>query len=484
MHRLRLLFVVLLTTGAYLFLGVNLYSLQIEKRDIFVIRSGIQQTLAVPLEPPRGAINFTDKNGAVVPAAVTHEIPKGIKISAQSYRWYPRQTLAAHLLGFVGQGDVGKPIGKYGLEQFYEDRLAGAPPSLRGKKIIPPVPGKDLLTTINIDVQTRAEEILNGIMEKFGAVGGSIIVEEPKTGRIIAMASVPAFDPNVYAKADLTSFVNPVVQSVYEPGSIFKVLTMAAGIDSGAITPETAYDDAGELTVGDRTIKNWDFKQRGGYGRVTMTGVIEHSINTGAVFAERQTGNKVFRDYLRRFGFGRSTEIDLPGELAGDLRNLDNLSRQVHFATASYGQGISVTPLQLIAAVSAIANNGRLMRPTVLAANQPEETRQVITADTARAVTAMMENALAKAKVGAIDKYRLAGKTGTAQVPDFKRGGYTADVINSYVGFGPVSDPRFVIMVKLDKPAGAPLAGQTVVPAFRELAQFILNYYNIAPDDL
>ena len=166
------------------------------------------------------------------------------------------------------------------------------------------------------------------------------------------------------------------------------------------------------------------------------------------------------------------------------MSNLTDFKNPVHFATASFGQGISVTPIQLINSISAIANNGRLMRPIIFGKDEPEEVDMIISEEAAQKTIAMMENALKKAEVGRVERYRLAGKTGTAQVPDFKRGGYTKDVINTYVGFGPVSDPKFTILFKLDKPAGAPLAGQTVVPAFRELAQFILSYYNISPDDL
>jgi cell division protein FtsI/penicillin-binding protein 2 len=205
-------------------------------------------------------------------------------------------------------------------------------------------------------------------------------------------------------------------------------------------------------------------------------------LNTGAAFAERQTGHPVFREYLKKFGFEDETGIDLPGEVAGDLRRLTPNAPAVAYATASFGQGVAVTALEVINAVSAIANGGMLMRPYVNMAAGPQEIRRVIQPETARAVAQMMVSAVDKAEVARIEGYTFAGKTGTAQVPDFVRGGYSDDVIHTYIGFGPTADPKFVVLLKLNKPAGAPLAGTTVVPAFRDLAQFLVNYYNIAPD--
>ncbi len=225
---------------------------------------------------------------------------------------------------------------------------------------------------------------------------------------------------------------------------------------------------------------NWDKKA---HGLQTMGGVIEQSINTGSIFAEKTMGHDIFYDYLKKFNFDKLTNIELPGELKGDLRNLKK-GKDVNFATASFGQGIAVTPVRLIAAVSAIANGGSLMKPLILNDGKEEVVGRVISEETARKVANMMVSAVKKNIIADIPNYSVAGKTGTAFVPDFVKGGYTEEVVNTYVGFAPASDPKFVILIKLDKPKDAPLAGQTVVPAFRELAQFILNYYNIAPDKL
>ena len=523
--KIRFFILIIFVFSAFSSLGAHLYLLQIEKGDYYLARAQSQNKISGSLGSHRGNIYFTDKNGNAIPAAASKPYPiifadpkeiedveetagflasilnldlpelksllqkndsyellaskatadqvdkvrdlnmKGIYVGDQDFRFYPLNQLASQAIGFVGPNESESGVaGKYGLELYFDDKLAA---------------GKDFYLTIDRDIQTKGEEILADLVERFKASDGSFIAQDPKTGKILAMGGYPNFDPNNYSQSPLANFLNNNVQGVYEPGSVFKVLTMAAGIDSGAITPETTYYDDGSFEVRDRILKNWDLKA---YGTVNMTQVMEHSLNTGAAFAEKKTGHKTFYDYLFKFGFSKLTQIDLPGELGGNLKNLSDLKNPVNFATAAFGQGIAVTPLQLIGAVSAIANGGHLMRPVILTKDEPEEVATVITPDTAEKVTAMMENALKKAELGRVAKYRLAGKTGTAQVSE--KGKYTKDVINTYVGFGPVSDPQFTILIKLSKPAGAPLAGQTVVPAFRELAQFILSYYNVSPDDL
>jgi len=217
-------------------------------------------------------------------------------------------------------------------------------------------------------------------------------------------------------------------------------------------------------------------------GTITMTNVIERSVNTGAAFAQRQLGQKKFYEYLKKFGFKDKAEIDLPGEVVGSLSPLEDDIREINYATASFGQGISTTPIRLIMAISAIANGGELMRPYINAENKSQKMGRVISRDASRQITEMMVSAVDKATIAKINGYSIAGKTGTAQVPGPNGGKYTDDVINTFVGFGPTNDPKFIILLRLDKPYGAPLAGGTIVPAFRELAHFIINYYNIPPD--
>ncbi len=524
----------------YALLIFNLYNIQIKNGDYYTDKAEVQFSFSRALKPTRGTIYFTDKNGSKIPAVIGKAYPvifavpkeiedpqevaatlhellgldfnnlvsrfknshdlyerlvpkadnemvykveeanlKGIYVAEENYRYYPFETLAAHLLGFVGFGEDGKEIGRYGIEKFYEASLAGKPGFLKGDQIEKSISGVDIYLTIDRNIQSRAEEILSSLVIDHKASGGTIIVEEPVTGKILSMASYPNFDSNNYAKFDYATFLNPAQSFIYEPGSVFKILTMVAAIDAGSVTADTKFYDTGELNLNGRQIKNWDLKA---HGSVTMAEIIEESINTGVAFVGRELGKENFLNYLIKFGFNELTGINLPGEIKGSLRTLVKSAQDINFATASFGQGVSVTPIALINAISAIANGGFLMRPYVTNDIAPKIIRRVISKEAGLSITSMMVSAVDKAKVATIPRYTVAGKTGTAQVPDFKQGGYTHDVINTYVGYAPAFNPRFIILIKLDKPEGAPLAGTTVVPAFRELAQFMINYYNIPPD--
>ena len=523
--RFFLLIAGLLIVSGFLFL--NLYQLQIEKGDYYAARAKTQGTASQSPQNHRGNIYLTDKEGRAVPVAINKPQPvaviasreikdvdslvenispilnlepevlrkislsqgayrvlarelteeqikkikaakiPGIYIDEEDRRYYPFNNLASQVIGFVAPGDDQLTFGRYGLERYYDDHLTT---------------GKDLNLTLDVNLQTESEKTLRGLVEKYQASGGTIIIQEPKTGKILALANYPDFNLNQYGKARVEHFSNPALQAVYEPGSIFKVITMAAGLDSQAFTPETSFYDTGQITFRDgRVIKNWDKKAN---GTVTMTNVIERSINTGAAFAETKIGHRRFYEYLKKFGFNQPTEITLPGEVAGNLKNVERHQADIDFAAASFGQGVAVTPLQVINAISTIANDGKLMRPLIIDGDPPQEMGRAISAEAAEKLKGMMISAVRKAVLAQIPKYTVAGKTGTAQVPDLKKGGYTDDVINGYVGFVPATNPSFTILFKLDRPAGAPLSGQTVVPAFRQLAQFVLNYYNIPPDDL
>lgn len=525
----RLVLLTSLFGMAYGVLGINLLKLQILQNDYYLKKAEAQGEISRELELRRGEIFFTDRYDKKIPAAlnkdypVIYAIPKeigdaeevfanlkfilgkalpesikaalsnkegrfrmvvdratkddlraisgskivGIYAGVKQHRFYPFDGLASHVLGFVGISESkSDPSGIYGIESLYDDPLSR---------------GEDVELTIDKNIQTHAEEILKSLAEKFNATGGTIIVEEPETGKIIALANIPGFNPNVYGEHPLKNFLNPAVQNVYEPGSVFKPFTMAAGIESGKLTPETTYYDTGRVTLNGKTITNWDHKA---YGEITMTNVIERSVNTGAVHAESLVGHSDFYNFLRRLGFGSKTGINLPNEVSGSLKNLERKgARAIDFATASFGQGTAVTPMQLVNAFSSIANGGFLMRPYVSKFEKPEVIGRSMKEETARRVTEMMESAVAKAQVAKVASYRVAGKTGTAQIPDFVLGGYTEEYIHSYVGFAPATNPRFVALLKLDRP-NAVLAGQTVVPAFRQLAEYILTYYNISPDDL
>ena len=259
---------------------------------------------------------------------------------------------------------------------------------------------------------------------------------------------------------------------------------MASGLDSNKLTPNTTYIDKGFIKLNGRTIKNWDIDRHGAHGEVTMTEIIENSLNTGASYAGQLIGKDLFYNYLVKFGFDQKTGIELPGEVLSDIRKLKTSVKDVDFATASFGQGIAVSPIAMINSFSAIANGGNLMRPYIISNNGPEIVRQVISKKAATEATDMMVSAVDKAYVARINDYHIAGKTGTAQIPDFKKGGYSDEYIHTFIGFAPAYSPEFTILIKLDKPAGSPLAGTTVVPAFRDLAEFLLNYYNVPPDNI
>lgn len=521
-----LLFVFVLMYGA---LGANLYRLQIEKSEYYVNRAKAIQENVAQRQLRRGQIFFTDRAGTKIPVALNRDFPfiyatpnkiknpdvvtasmsdalgikaselriilgnsklafrslvdratdeqilavkqlqpEGIYIDTKQYRFYPFGPLASQLVGFVGVNENNAdPIGLYGLEKFYNENSSK---------------GDDVLLTIDRNIQAQAEQILSSLIEKYKAVGGTVIVQEPKSGKILALANKPDFDPNEYGSSPVKNFLNPAVQLVYEPGSVIKPITMATGIDVGAISPETEFVDKGSVTLNGKMIRNSMEKI---YGRVTMTDVIANSINTGVVYAEQLIGHARFFEYMKKFGFTEKTGIDLPDEVLGNLKNLERKdARAIDFATVAFGQGAAITPLQLVSAYTVLANGGLLMRPYINSTYEPYVTRRVINSGTADKVIKMMEAAVANGKITVIPGYRVAGKTGTAFIPDFKKGGYTEDMIHTFVGFAPATNPAFVALVKVDKPQVGGLAGLTVVTGFRDLAQFILNYYNIPPDVL
>lgn len=540
--RFRLSSISLLFTLLYFGLISNIYALQIQKGDYYAARAASQYRSAGFLEPVRGNIYFTDRNDNRMTVAMTKAYPvivavpkdiadseaaaaaiapilsmdkeklvktlsrpndpyelllrkatdeqvgkindlkiKGVYVDQEHLRSYPFGTLASAVLGFVGPtADDTDLSGRYGLELQFDDLLSGAPGNFEGNRVTNPVSGQDLQLTLDINIQTRAEEILQNLMQQHKAERGMFIVEEPKTGKLLAMGSAPDFDPNDYSASPMQNYLNPNIQGVFEPGSVMKIVTMSSGLDAGKITPDTNFFDTGSLTLNGKTIRNANNEA---YGKVTMTQVIEHSINTGAAFAERKIGPDLFYNYLTKFGFGQKTGITLPGEVGGSLANLKSSYREINFATAAFGQGVAVTPLQMIGAIGAVANGGILMKPYLRADDQPTPVRQVVSPQAATQATDMMVNAVQKAMVAQIPKYDVAGKTGTAQIPDFKNGGYTQKYIHTFIGFAPAYNPRFIILMRIDKP-DAPLAGQTVVPAFRELAEYILNYYTIPPDHI
>ncbi len=522
-------FVILASFFTILFalLSFNLYRVQVDKGFYYFEKAQARNETLKELELRRGQIFFTDRYGGEVSVAMQTDYPviyavpseiensknaarvlspilnikesdlvlklnnpeskfrllvdkapqgvidsiqnlniKGIYTDMKQYRAYPYDHLGSHVIGYVGfTQNNAEPAGLYGLEKMHNDTLSK---------------GKSVHLTIDRDLQTEAESTLMSLIKQFNATGGSVVMQEPSTGKILTLANKPDFNPNHYSDFPIKDFSNPTVQYVYEPGSVFKPITMVAGIDTGAITPDTTFVDTGSVTLNGMTVRNWDLKA---HGKITMTHVIEKSVNTGAIFAEQKTGDAAFLEYLKRFGFGKKTEIDLPDEVSGNLQNLEKKQTYaIDFATASYGQGVSVTPIQMVTAFSAIANGGLLMKPFITEGTKPTVVRRVMKEETSKEVTKMMESAVEKAEIGAIQHYRIAGKTGTAFIPEHGKYSHN-DLIQTFIGFFPASNPKITILIKLDKP-DAGLAGLTVVPAFHDLASFVINYYNIPPDKL
>lgn len=427
----------------------------------------------------------------------------GLGSAPEIWRYYPNETLASQLIGFVGIGGEER-TGQYGLERYYEDKLKGKAgfvagekdtsgywiPSL-GQELEPAENGADLILTIDQNIQFKAEKELKEIVEKWGAEAGTIIILEPKTGALRAMANWPTFNPNQYMKVkDADIFLNSSVQKAYELGSVFKPITMAAGLDSGSVTPETTYYDEGILRIKGSFISNVDGES---YQIQTMTQVLEKSINTGAVFVQKEVGQKVFGDYIQKFGFGQPTGVDLMGELGGNISNLFT-GREINLATISFGQGITMTSLGLVSAFGAIANDGKLMRPFVVEKvvwpdgkeeiTQPETVREVISPETSKDLTRMLVSVVENGygKPARVSGYSIAGKTGTAQIPDPEKGGYSDETIHSFIGFAPAFNPEFVILIKIDKPKGIRFASDSVSPVFKKLAKYLFDYLEIAPE--
>ncbi len=425
----------------------------------------------------------------------------GVEFERESKRYYPEASLAAHLIGFVGSDQNGADKGYFGLEGFYDRELRGkdgrieiekdvrgAPILVGESKRIEAEDGRSLILSVDRTIQHIVEKRLLEGVRKYGAKEGSAVMMNPKTGEILAMASFPTYDPGLYAQFDKNLYKNPIVGSTYEPGSTFKVLVMAAALNERKLTAETVVDEDGPVRVGEYSIRTWNNEY---HGKQTMTEVIQHSSNVGMVFVARRLGKDLFLRYIRDFGFGSITNVDLEDEAAAELRHEDEW-REIDLATASFGQGIAVTPLQMVRAVSAIANGGWLMEPHVVSKIQdtrgkiveikPKKVKRVLGAQAASVMTEMMVNAVdnGEAKWAKPKGYRIAGKTGTAQIP--VAGHYDEKkTIASFVGFAPADDPSFVMLITLREPTSSPWGSETAAPLFFSIARDVLIYKGIAP---
>jgi len=431
----------------------------------------------------------------------------GIHFIRRPERFYPEHRLAAHVLGFVGKNEQGADIGHYGLEGYWQDDLAGSGGFLEGarsakgswiplagRSFSPAQDGVNLTLTLDRTLQHKTCAILEEYREAYEAQTASLVIMDPLTGAIQVMCSFPDFDPNTYNKVDSVSvYNNTAIFTPYEPGSIFKPIAVAAAINEGILKPSDVFHDTGSVSdVGCiKPIKNANLAN---YGDQTITGILENSINTGMVYVVKQLGKLLFRDYVERFGFGLKTGIELDTEIAGTIESLHKNNKDTvdcYTATASFGQGITATPLQMASAFSVLANGGKLMRPYVIASRefqnkkiektQPYVIREVVSKRTAQLVSAMLVRVIdeGQSSLGHVPGYYLAGKTGTAQIAG--PGGYTADTNHSFAGFGPVDNPRFTVVIKFEKPKRA-YASLTSAPVFAKIAQELIRYYNIAPD--
>ncbi|CAG0935099.1 cell division protein FtsI (penicillin-binding protein 3) [Thermoflexales bacterium] len=400
-------------------------------------------------------------------------------------RAYPESSLAAHVLGFVNDDR----LGLYGIEGWYNDVLT---PTRQADGTF--APGADVVLTIDRNAQAITEEELALALRETGAESGSIIVMNPRNGEILAMASAPSYDPARYAEMAVekeNAFVNPNVSDIYEPGSIFKILTVAAALDSGTVTRDTVYNDTASIEVGGQLIWNWD---RGGYGPLDMTGLLAKSRNVGASILAMRVGQQEFYRYLRAFGLGRPTGIDLQHEAAGLLitrdKNPDRWSEAI-LASNSFGQAIATTPLQMVTSIGAVANDGVLVQPHVvkkiMRGDRVDEAKIValghpISRETARTLSDMLAEAVVREVPEAlVEGYTIAGKTGTAQIPI--PGGYDDPwTIASFIAYAPAHDPQVIVLVKLDRPTSSMWGSETAVPAFQRLATRLFPVLGVRPD--
>lgn len=429
----------------------------------------------------------------------------GVALLPEKYRYYPAGELASQVIGFASLDEQARA--GYGIESFFDQELRGSDGKLSQEKdaggrwipfsdreIVGARNGDSLVLTIDRVIQYETEKILKEAIGKYRADSVTAIVMDPKTGEILSMASLPQFDPNRYSEeTDYSRFLNPAVSLAYEPGSVVKPLTMAIGLEEGKVSPDTEYVDTGVVSIGGYNIRNSEDKV---YGRSSMTKVLEESINTGVIYVEKQVGNKAFRDYFKRFGFGEKTGVELPAELAGNIRNIDDTRRDIQFYTASFGQGITATPLQLVAAYGALANGGKLMRPHIVSRIiravgeteevEPETVRQVLGEEASRKIGKMLRNVVTNGhgKRADVPGYLVAGKTGTAQVAKSDAKGYEDGVsIGSFVGYAPLDDPRFVVLVKIDNPKDVQWAESSAAPTFGQIMKFLLEYSKVQPTE-
>lgn len=426
---------------------------------------------------------------------------KGIGFEDEYQRYYPEGSLSAHLLGFVGKDTGGEDIGYFGIEGFYDKELVGLPGVMKtdrdifGKPILigtqqklDPINGRDLYLTIDSSIQEFVKKKLITGLETYKAKEGCVIVTNPNTLEILALTCLPDFDAKYYYEFTEEFFKNPAISNLYEPGSTFKPFIMSAAIEERKVKPDDFYNESGPIGVTGYTIRTWNNKYE---GKISLTHILEKSSNVGIVYVGQKLGNDKIFSYLERFGFGRDTGIDLQGEATGYLKP-KNSWYPIDFVTVTFGQGIAVTPIQMVQAFSSLINGGKLLEPYVVkkVVFQQEEKiikptvkRTVMSKKTSDIIKKMLLSTVEKGEVKwLIPKgYKIAGKTGTAQIPI--EGHYDpTKTVASFIGFAPVTNPQFLALVVLREPKTSSWGSETAAPLFFEIAKELLVYYNIAPE--
>lgn len=430
----------------------------------------------------------------------------GVAITKHNWRSYPGGELSSHVLGLIGENKDGTVAGRYGLERTYENTLKRNPTASNSNVFTQIFAGirdtvfgegdnkpGEIITTIEPTVEGHIEAILKKTEVEWHPDRIGAIVMDPKTGEIISMASLPTFNPEDLSHiSDVSVLSNPLVEYVYEMGSIMKPLTMAIGLDSGVITPDSTYNDTGTLQLDDKKISNYDGKAR---GITPMQQILSQSLNVGVATIALKVGSKKFTEYFTSLGFKEKTGIDEPNESTGLLDNLDS-ALDIEIATAAFGQGLAVTPIAIIRALGSLANEGRMVKPHLVreidyidgsnTKTKIETTSPIFNKKSVEDTTSMLIKVVDEALKGGkikMDHYSIAAKTGTAQIPNPNGGGYyTNRYLHSFFGYFPAYNPKFIVFLYQINPKGAQFASETLTTPFEEITKFLITYYNIAPD--
>ncbi|MES2749329.1 MAG: penicillin-binding protein 2 [Patescibacteria group bacterium] len=456
--------------------------------------------------PNRTYVEIDPKVNEATYELLSKESVEGVMLYRNQWRYYPGDTMSARSIGFVGFGsDDGQLRGKYGLERYYDETLYRDNTKLSvnffaeifsnlGSLVFENSEQKSgsVVTTIEPTVARMLDRVLQETQDEYKSKLTGGIIMDPKTGAIYALNVAPTFDLNTRGTSSIDQFQNPLVENVYEMGSIIKALTMAAGLDSKVVTPQSTYYDAGFLDLNGYTIKNFDGKGR---GTVPMQTVLDQSLNTGVSHIVKLMGREKFRSYFEGLKLGSETGIDLPSEAQGLMKNLQS-PRDVEYATASFGQGIAMTPIATARALATLGNGGHLVTPHIVKAIEYDDGTkkevvypngaQVFTPETSETVSRMLTSVVDTALRGgdvALPHHTIAAKTGTAQMSNPNGGGYYEDkYLHSFFGYFPAYDPKFIVFLYTVDPRGVQYASETLTTPFMDITKFLINYYSIPPD--